>query len=79
MPRHWLWGMGDTTTVRVPVFVPDTIEPPNTLDRYLVRSRFGYRATTRPAVRRDVEGVVGYGWAIVAAVGDEPILRVSLP
>ena len=61
-------------------FVPDTIEPPPTLDRYLVRPRFGSPCddvTPSPGVVRDA--AAEYRWAIVAAVGDEPILRVSLP
>ena len=80
LPGLWLSGTNGSKAAAVPVFVPDTIEPPPTLDRYLVRPRFGSPCddvTPPPGVVWDC--VAEYRWAIVAAVGDEPILRVSLP
>ena len=80
LPGQWLSGTNGSKAAAVPVFVPDTIEAPPSLDRYLVRSSFGSPCdgtTPPPGVVRDC--TPEYRWAIVAAVGDEPILRVSLP
>ena len=80
LPGLWLSGTNGSKAAAVPVFVPDTIEPPPTLDRYLVRPRFGSPCdgvAPPPGVVWDC--AAEYRWAIVAAVGDEPILRVSLP
>jgi hypothetical protein len=80
LPGQWLSGTNGSKAAAVPVFVPDTIEPPPSLDRYLVRPRFASPCddvTPPPGVVWDC--AAEYRWAIVAAVGDEPILRVALP
>ncbi len=80
LPGLWLSGTNGSKAAAVPVFVPDTIEPPPTLDRYVVRPRFGSPCdgiAPPPGVVWDC--TAEYRWAIVAAVGEEPILRVALP
>jgi hypothetical protein len=77
--EQWL-SVNGNETVRVPVLVPETIEPPATPNRYLLR------ATVRPSCAAAAApsdgscvGAAMYEWTLVAAVGDEPILRVVLP
>jgi len=79
LPGLWLSGTSGSKAAAVPVYVPDTIEAPASLDRYLVRSRFGNLCGDAAVPSgATCEGVVEYRWAIVAAVGDEPIVRVTL-
>ncbi len=79
LPGQWLSGISGSTTASVPVFVPGTIEPPPTIDRYLVRSWFGSPCDgTAPPSGVVWDCAAEYRWAIVAAVGDEPILWVGL-
>ena len=78
--EQWLSGVAASGTGSVPVRVPDTIEPPSDVDRYLVRAtiRPPCAGVTEPS-DPSCEGVGRYEWSLVAAVGDEPILRVALP
>ena len=78
--EQWLSGVAASGTSSVPVRVPDTIEPPSDSIDISSGRRSGRPAPASPSRPTPAARVSGeYEWSLVAAVGDEPILRVALP